>query len=63
MRPDRFRSALGFAGLSASLVTLLTTSSSLAQGFNTSGVAGVVPLAVAAGAGALPLLLPPLSVG
>lgn len=56
MRPDGFRSALGFAGLSASLVTLLTTSSSLAQGLNSSGVAGIVPLAVAAGAGAFALI-------
>jgi signal transduction histidine kinase len=56
MRPERFRERLGFALGGAAPLTLLTAAPALAQGFNSSTIAGTVPLAIALGAGAFALL-------
>lgn len=56
MGPGQIRSVLGFAGVSASLVTLVTATPSLAQGLSTTTVMGAAPLAIALGAGAFGLL-------
>ena len=56
MAPDRVRNDWGFAGLSASLVTLLSASPALAQGITPNTVMGAAPLAIALGAGAFALI-------
>lgn len=56
MRPDRFRSAWGFAGSVTSLAALLSASPALAQGINTANVMGAAPVAIALGAGAFALI-------
>ena len=56
MRPDGFRTRLGFALCGAATLTLLTAVPSLAQGLSSSQLMGAVPLAVALGAGAFAML-------
>ena len=56
MAPDRVRNDWGFAGLSASLVTLLSASPALAQGITANNVMGAAPVAIALGAGAFALI-------
>ncbi len=56
MAPDRVRNDWGFAGLSASLVTLVTASPALAQGITANNVMGAAPVAIALGAGAFALI-------
>lgn len=56
MAPDRVRNDWGFAGLSASLVTLLSASPALAQGISANNVMGAAPVAIALGAGAFALI-------
>lgn len=56
MAPDRVRNDWGFAGLSASLVTLLSASPALAQGITITNVMGAAPIAIALGAGAFALI-------
>lgn len=52
MGPDKIRNVLGFVGLSASVVTLLSASPSLGQSLNVTSVMGAAPFAVALGAAA-----------
>lgn len=56
MAPDRVRNNWGFAGLSASLVTLVSASPALAQGITANNVMGAAPVAIALGAGAFALI-------
>lgn len=56
MAPDRVRNDWGFAGLSASLVTLVSASPALAQGITANNVMGAAPVAIALGAGAFALI-------
>ncbi|HEY9010662.1 MAG TPA: PAS-domain containing protein [Devosia sp.] len=57
MAPEKFRIGRGFAGLGASVLTLLAAHPALAQqGFSANTVAGAMPLTVALGAGAFALL-------
>jgi len=56
MAPDKLRNVFGFAGLTASLVTLFSASPSLAQGLSATNIMGAAPLAIALGAGAFALL-------
>jgi signal transduction histidine kinase len=56
MTPDHFRKQLGFAGLCAAPLTLVTAVPALAQGFVPANLGGIAPLAVAIGAGGFALL-------
>ena len=56
MGPEQIRNDWGFAGLGASLVTLVSASPTLAQGITATTVMGAAPLAVALGAGGFALL-------
>ena len=57
MAPERFRKGWGFAGLGASVVTLLAATPALAQqAFSANTLAGAMPLTVALGAGGFALL-------
>jgi signal transduction histidine kinase len=56
MAPDILRNVFGFAGLTASLVTLFSASPSLAQGMTATNIMGAAPVAIALGAGAFALL-------
>ena len=57
MAPERFRKGWGFAGLAASVVTLLAATPALAQqAFSANTLAGAMPLTVAIGAGGFALL-------
>ena len=56
MAPDRFRKQLGFAGLCAAPLTLITTVPALAQGLVPANLGGIAPFAVAIGAGGFALL-------
>ncbi len=56
MAPDRFRNVVGFAGLAASLVTLVTATPSLAQGLPSYSVMGATPLVIALGAAGFALI-------
>ncbi len=57
MAPERFRKGWGFAGLGASVITLLAATPALAQqAFNANALAGAMPLTVALGAGGFALL-------
>lgn len=57
MAPEKVRIGRGFAGLGASVLTLLAAHPALAQqGFSANTVAGAMPLTVALGAGAFALL-------
>ncbi|WP_338721883.1 ATP-binding protein [Devosia sp. XK-2] len=56
MTPDRFRKQLGFAGLCAAPIALVTAVPALAQGFVPANLGGIAPFAVAIGAGGFALL-------
>jgi signal transduction histidine kinase len=56
MAPDRFRKQLGFAGLCAAPLTLVTAVPALAQGIVPANLGGIAPFAVAIGAGGFALL-------
>ena len=57
MAPERFRKGWGFAGLGASVITLLAATPALAQqAFSANMLAGAMPLTVALGAGGFALL-------
>jgi hypothetical protein len=56
MVPDKLRNVVGFWGLSASFVTLVTTTPALAQSMSTNTLLGAAPAAIAIGAGAFALL-------
>src|SRR5262245_17132304 len=56
MAPDHLRNVIGFAGLAASLVTLVTATPSLAQGLPINSVMGAAPLAIALGAAGFALI-------
>ncbi len=56
MAPDRFRKQLGFAGLCAAPLTLVTAVPALAQSLVPANLGGVAPFAVAIGAGGFALL-------
>jgi len=58
MAPERVRKGWGFAGLGASVITLVAASPALAQQqvFNANTIAGAMPLTVALGAGGFALL-------
>ena len=56
MVPDHLRNVFGFVGLSASLVTLVSATPTLAQGINATNIMGAAPVAIALGAGAFALL-------
>ncbi|MBU1306515.1 MAG: PAS-domain containing protein, partial [Alphaproteobacteria bacterium] len=60
MKPETIRNGWGFAGLSASVLALLSASPALAQaqsqGFSTGVLSGAMPLTIALGAGAFALL-------
>ena len=56
MTPDPFRKQLGFAGLCAAPMTLVTAVPALAQGLVPANLGGIAPLAVAIGAGGFALL-------
>ncbi len=56
MAPDRFRKQLGFAGLCAAPLTLVTAVPALAQSLVPANLGGVAPFAVAIGDGGFALL-------
>jgi PAS domain-containing protein len=56
MVPDHLRNVVGFAGLAASLVTLVTATPTLAQGITATNIMGAAPLAITLGAGAFALI-------
>lgn len=56
MTPDHFRKQLGFAGLCAAPLTLVTAVPALAQGLVPASLGGIAPFAVAIGAGGFALL-------
>jgi signal transduction histidine kinase len=56
MTPDHFRKQLGFAGLFAAPMTLITAVPALAQGLVPANLGGIAPFAVAIGAGGFALL-------
>ncbi|WP_297110956.1 ATP-binding protein [uncultured Devosia sp.] len=56
MTPDHFRKQLGFAGLCAAPLTLISAVPALAQGLVPANLGGIAPFAVAVGAGGFALL-------
>lgn len=56
MTPDHFRKQLGFAGLAAAPLTLMTAVPALAQGLVPANLGGIAPFVVALGAGGFALL-------
>src|SRR5215217_1014967 len=56
MAPDRLRKRWGFAGFASAPLTLILAVPALAQGSATANMGGIVPVAIAVGAGGFALV-------
>jgi signal transduction histidine kinase len=56
MAPETIRKGIGFAGLAASALTLISASPAVAQNFAAGSITGAMPLTLALGAGAFAVL-------